>query len=753
MKKLRRTVLFAALAVVVAGLIAPFLSAEKYRARITAALEAALHRHVEIGKVHLNLFTGPGFTLDNVLIDDTQSAGIEPFAHVKDLQARVKLSSLFGGRLAFSRLQLSEPTVNLVKPENAPWNISPALGEPAAGENRKQMLPDIAIRDARINFKFGDTKSIFYISNADVDLSPNSDGDLVIRFSGDPARTDRGASGFGRFTARGLLKSSNGSEDQLSLGLHLERTSVSDLATLIYGQDIGVHGFAIGNARLAGPVSQLDLTGDLALDDIHRWDLIPARAEVWNLKLRGSWNVPGQQVEIETIAPAITLKFRAAGYLTAPHWGASITLNGLPAPVFADGARHLGAPLPAGLQLDGKVSGVVGFDPLNGVQGSLAIDQGSLMLERAGQAKFDTLPMLIAGKDVAFGPAELTLPSEETASVQGHYALDGQTFSLRVSSKQLSVAEIESGTAPVAGSVAIPIIERLHQGTFRGWIEFAREDAAQAGQWTGAYDVQDALLDVPGLSVPLHIDSAAVAIEPALTRIDRIRGRAGAIRFDGDYAFSPHTLHLSVAELQLSDCERLFLPTLRHNDSLLSRWRNIPPPAWLRERNLTGAIHIGKLLDSDVDLGPLNAKLSWNGVQVRLSTMDPRLEGTLRVNLAGPLPAYHFSGNLRDLDYRGGTLDLDGEVDTGGLGASILANALANGTFAGHTISLGPDGDFREITGNYKVAGGKLQLSGIEAQQGVDTLTGQAATQDDGRLLFELASAKRQLRLSATLIP
>src|SRR5271166_3952161 len=257
MKKLRSTVLFAALAVVVAGLIAPFLSAEKYRARITAALEAALHRHVEIGKVHLNLFTGPGFTLDNVLIDDTQSAGIEPFAHVNQLQARVKLSSLFGGRLAFSYLQLSEPTVNLVRPENAPWNVSPALAEPAPAANRNQMLPDIAIRDARINFKFGETKSIFYISNADIDLFPNADGDVVIRFSGNPARTDRNGAGFGRFTARGMLKSPSDEGGQLSLGLHLERTSVSDLATLFYGRDIGVHGFAIGSARLAGPLSKL----------------------------------------------------------------------------------------------------------------------------------------------------------------------------------------------------------------------------------------------------------------------------------------------------------------------------------------------------------------------------------------------------------------------------------------------------------------------------------------------------------------
>lgn len=758
MKNFRRILLFITALVVIAGLIAPLLSAERFRGRIKDALEAALHRRVEIGNVHLNLFTGPGFTVSDVLIEDTQSAGIEPFAHVKDLQARIRLTSLFGGHLAFSHLQLSEPTVNLVKPADAPWNVSPALSQPAPSGPptsvlERQALPDITIRDARINFKFGDTKSIFYISNADVDLAPNGDGDVVIRFSGDPARTDRGAAGFGRFTARGLLKSSGGGENQLNLGLHLERTSVPDLAALFYGKDIGIHGFATGSARLAGPLSKIDLTGDLTLADIHRRDLIPAKAEMWNLKLRGSWNVPGQQIEIATLAPAVAVKFRAAGYLSVPHWGASLSLDGMPADAFADGARHFGAPLPSGFQLDGKVSGVIGFAPASGAQGSLSISDGSLKLDRAGQAKFDDLPILVAGKDVAFGPVDLILPSEQMASVQGHYALDGQTFSVRVTSRQLSLVEIESGALPVAGSVPIPILERMHQGTFRGWIEFARPDPAQSGQWTGAYDVLGASLDVPGLSLPLRIDSATVSIEPTFTRIDRIRGRAGDIRFEGDYLYPPHSMHLSVGDLPLSECERLFLPTLRHNVTLLSRLRNTPAPPWLRERTLTGIVHVDRLLEGDTDLGPLNARLAWNGVQVRMASKDPRLDGTLGVNLAGSLPLYHFSGKLRDLEYRGGKLDLDGAVDTGGLGSSILTNAQATGTFAGHAISLGPDGDFREIAGTYKIAAGKLLLSGIEAQQGSDMLTGQAATQPDGRLLFELASAKKQLRLSATLMP
>src|SRR5277367_4515413 len=115
MKILRRSLLIALLIVVALGLAAPFLRADRFRPRIQAALEAALNRPVHIGAVHLNLFTGPGFTVDDVLIDDDPAAGSEPFAHVESMQARIRWTSLFSGNVDFSSLRLDAPSVNVVK--------------------------------------------------------------------------------------------------------------------------------------------------------------------------------------------------------------------------------------------------------------------------------------------------------------------------------------------------------------------------------------------------------------------------------------------------------------------------------------------------------------------------------------------------------------------------------------------------------------------------------------------------------------
>src|SRR5579862_7491073 len=270
MKKLRRTLWIGLAIVVVVGILAPYMDANRMRPRIQAALEAAFNRPVEIGPVHLNLFTGPGFTVKDVLIGDDPSAGIEPFAHVEFMQARVRWLSLLRGKLAFSSLRMDSPSVNLVKQPVGPWNIQQLLDH-TSGMNARgsRNVPDIQIRDGRLNFKFGDTKSVFYISAADIDVYPNESGDLVIRFSGAPARTDRGSQNFGELSARGILHFSSNAEDRLNMGLRLERTAISELARLFNGRDMGVHGFAVANARLAGPLSRITITGDLNITDVH----------------------------------------------------------------------------------------------------------------------------------------------------------------------------------------------------------------------------------------------------------------------------------------------------------------------------------------------------------------------------------------------------------------------------------------------------------------------------------------------------
>src|SRR5258706_11159443 len=83
----------------VIGLAAPFLSADRFRSRIQKALESAIGRKVEIGKVRLDLFQGPGFSLEKVVIYEDPAFGIEPFAWVESLEARPRWLSLWRRKL------------------------------------------------------------------------------------------------------------------------------------------------------------------------------------------------------------------------------------------------------------------------------------------------------------------------------------------------------------------------------------------------------------------------------------------------------------------------------------------------------------------------------------------------------------------------------------------------------------------------------------------------------------------------------
>src|SRR5277367_2024438 len=94
--------LLAAALVLIAGLAAPKFQAGQYRGKIRTALEKALNRKVEFGEIRYNLFTGPGFSVDNVTIGEDPELGAEPIAYVNSsklskLTAVPRLWSLWTG--------------------------------------------------------------------------------------------------------------------------------------------------------------------------------------------------------------------------------------------------------------------------------------------------------------------------------------------------------------------------------------------------------------------------------------------------------------------------------------------------------------------------------------------------------------------------------------------------------------------------------------------------------------------------------
>src|SRR5438876_650233 len=309
----------AALAVfLIAGIAAPFISADRFAGRIGNALEASLGRKVKIGKVRFTLLSGPGFTISDVEIAENPAFGIEPIAQVPivgSLDAHLQFKSLWTGKLQWASVRLNEPQVNLVKADSGHWNFEPMLTP-----NLVAALPRLEVRDARINFKFGDTKSIFYIDNVDLDAVSRSNGaaDWDLRFSGEPGRTDRAAHPY----RQSLSGKGRWRPDRVDVDIELERSALSEISGLIFGRDVGVHGTVASRVKLAGAVNDIQINGSLQLQDLHRWDQMPMKGDGWPLNFRGRLDLPTQRLEMESQPGPMpfAVRYRVADFLAQPRW-------------------------------------------------------------------------------------------------------------------------------------------------------------------------------------------------------------------------------------------------------------------------------------------------------------------------------------------------------------------------------------------------------------------------------------------------
>ncbi len=759
--KIARIVGMVLVLVLAIGAAVPYVDAEGYRERIQNALERALNRKVTAGKVRFNLLTGPGFTVEDVTIEEDPRIGIEPIAFVPRLSARVRLATLWTRSLSLSNLRLSDPTVNLSKGDNGLWNFQLLLRDAAARATASHEFPSIQVRNGRINFKIGDYKTIAYLSDSDLDVDPVSPERVDIRFSGQPARTDQAAQNFGRLLGRGVWARGHDGNGQVDANIELERSGLSDLARLMEGHTIGVHGLVSSRAHVFGPIGKLEVAGQIRLDEFHRSDLLPPKSGGWNFKYQGTADLAAQHIELQTVrdqSVPFVVRFRTSDFLGDPKWAAMLEVKDAPVTAFLDVARQIGSPIPGDVAADGKVDGVIGYSRPGGVQGQFAVRDSAVRLRNAPAFEIRSAEVVIDGSMVRVGPGTVSVGDGQSADVEGSYDATSGAASLAIATRAMDVRELHAATELLLGVGRIPVLEDCPQGTWNGSLRFVRDGTESA--WSGSIELHGARLDVSGLAEPVRVTSALVEIDGARAAITRLKGRVGSIPFSGEYrhdrAGRPDRARLDIAEADLAAIESLFQPTLRRDAGFLSRFRlrAAAAPEWLRSRRVDATVQVQKLTALG-DIWEVSKLLvMWDGTEIRLNGIeaqrgDAEAAGSIVLDLSGASPRYSAEGKIDGLDYRGGTLTVEGTGDTLGFGDSLVAQARGSGTFSGSDLTLAPDAEFRSISGAFElIHGGRLKLSGIQAAQGVDSYSGQGTTQPDGRLVLELTSGKRQFKVA-----
>ncbi len=269
-------------------------------------------------------------------------------------------------------------------------------------------------------------------------------------------------------------------------------------------------------------------------------------------------------------------------------------------------------------------------------------------------------------------------------------------------------------------------------------------------------------MPVDGLADPLLIDSARVEIDGARVTIDRLRGAAGKLSFTGDYTYvpgapHPHRVHLRAANWDAAEVEAECLPALRRGSSLLARaLGRTTLPDWLKARQAEGTIQIDRLALAGARLDGVRSRLEWDAGRVEFASLEAALthaaiKGRLAVNLSGSVPAYRFTGQVKDLPWQSGGLDAEGSLTTSGIGAQLAANLASTGAFSGTGLDFGAVAPCR-ASGNYSLAWARgvpqLKLTGLNLHTDDDVYTGRGATQNDGKLLVVLTNGAKELRVA-----
>ncbi len=749
-------------------LAAPFLKADRFAPAITTSLERALQRKVEVGEVHMHLLTGPGFTLSDVVIHEDPTVSAEPLAYVTSLVVRLRLWPLLRGSLEVSSLRLEEPSVNLMQTVDGVWNVQALLR--SSSQATGVVLPDLEVRSGRLNFKIAGTKSAYYFTNTDLDFSAESgERAFDLWFRGEPARTDRTAQGFGRFSGRGRWLRPEGTEPRLEMDYQLEPSAIEELAKLLASRDLGLHGMVESRGRLAGPLSAIELSGRLDLNDLHYWSQ-PPRPSQWRLGYKGTWNLTGQKLRVATEAPKDgALPFRAevelSAYLSTPQWRVELQPEQMPLALAVGWLRPEGDRF-KNLRVEGALSGSVRMSQDRAAEGKLTVDSFALVDNGEAVLKSPVIPVELADGKLKMQAPVMEFGTKGVASMEYEWNWRTREAEARLNPKPLSIEQVQMLVA-MAGEKP-PLLSELRGGRIRGRLLVHRlEDAPP--DWTGLFTLSETRVSIPELAEALELQQATVELNGHRLAAKGVKARVGKIGWEGDYRYDPiqarpHHFDVRLGRADAGELERLLAPALQRERGFVARTLQIGEdrvPEWLASRRAEGSVRIESLEMGEQTLANVRTTLRWDASKVglrdlRFSWNGGEISGELGINLERAEPAYTWQGKATGLNWQGGKVDASWSAEARGLGVDIGRTGTAKGDISGEQVQFGESAS-RRFGGKFGIrvegSGPKIDLENIEIEIGGLTWTGKGSTQKDGRLVVDLAGDGREMKLSGPVMP
>jgi hypothetical protein len=580
----RRVAAVSVVILLVLFLVRPGVS--RLKTRIANSISGAVARPVEIGSVHLRLLPRPGFDLENLVIHEDPAFGAEPMLRAPEVTALVRLTSLVRGRLDISRLELTEPSLNLVRREDGRWNWEALLERtersplaPTAKSKRELRpgFPYIEASSGRINFKAGAEKKPYALLNADFALWQESENEWGVRLRAEPVRTDMSLTDAGLLRMNGTWQRAGSlRETPLQFSLEWQHAQLGQLSKLVSGNDKGWRGDLRVEATLSGTPAAMQATADASIRDFHRYDISSIGGLTLAAHCDGKYSSADEMVhEILCSGPVgngmVTLHGNVGGP-RARKLDLSLNVEDVPVNAVAQLARRAKKNLPTDLLATGSVQGNFGVKE----------DEASALgPEFSGRGEISNLRLQSASTNV------------ELASESVPFGLnsDGSTFMNSASGKALrrvhaeilpasNELHIEYGPFPVALGRPVPVQAQgwvgrsgyamvvrgdgevshmLRMATLLGLqaVKAGAEGTAQmdlqiAGSWagnapgspssfllpkiTGTLQLHNVRATARGLNGAIEISSAELKLLPDEAQVENLSARAADAHWTGSLA-------------------------------------------------------------------------------------------------------------------------------------------------------------------------------------------------------------------------
>jgi hypothetical protein len=246
--------------------------------RLTARLETVFGRSVEVGSYDFSLWGGPTLQAHAVTFGEDPRFGHEYFLRADSLTVRLRWQSFFRGHVELGAIALESPSLNLVRNSGGDWNVAEWLPKSVGGAPSSS-LPGAAVRfgridvaSGRINFKRGDEKLPFALTNVNGYMEPDRSGRWTLNLEAVPTRAAVLQQQAGTIRVSGHVGGTSSRLRPAVLDLAWDDASLSDLLHLAHGYDFGVRGDLglVVHAETQG--DNWALQGRADLRRLHRWD-------------------------------------------------------------------------------------------------------------------------------------------------------------------------------------------------------------------------------------------------------------------------------------------------------------------------------------------------------------------------------------------------------------------------------------------------------------------------------------------------